>query len=382
MFKKIMLLAFIAASLLAICGSAACSQGTPVTSPPPAESLTISTTSLPEGQIGIKYSQTLKAEGSGKTSWTVASGSLPDGLSLASTGSINGIPNSAGTFNFTVQVSNGTRTATQALTIKIKPPLPRIDTVSLADGEVGAAYSQSIATSGGSGGNSFAITDGALPAGLALDPGTGAISGTPRADGTFVITVQLKDSSGDSANKTYYLSIKPELKITTTSAIGGDVGAFYDLTFAATGGSGTPTWSIVGGSLPEGLSLSAADGIVYGTPARAGTFTFTFQAIDALGKTTTQQISITINPALTIDTAALPAGKIGQAYSQTLSASGGSGGNKWSIADSALPDGLSLDEKTGTIAGTPKTAGTYVFTVQVSDVVVAVTTKNLSIIVN
>ncbi len=84
---------------------------------------------------------------------------------------------------------------------------------------------------------------------------------------------------------------------------------------------------------------------------------------------------------LSITTASLPDGIVGTAYSATLAATGGSGTYTWSIASGNLPDGLTLDASTGTISGTPTTAGTYDFTVQVTDGT-QTATKDLSIKVN
>src|SRR5262249_61111424 len=69
-------------------------------------------------------------------------------------------------------------------------------------------------------------------------------------------------------------------------------------------------------------------------------------------------------PTLSITTASLPGGTVGTAYSQTLAASGGAGGNQWSVSAGSLPAGCSLSAA-GVIAGTPTTAGTSRFTVQV-----------------
>jgi polysaccharide export outer membrane protein len=65
--------------------------------------------------------------------------------------------------------------------------------------QLGVAYDSAIVASGGTGAYQFAVIGGALPAGLALNPSSGAISGTPTADGTFSFTVQVTDSAGAMA---------------------------------------------------------------------------------------------------------------------------------------------------------------------------------------
>jgi hypothetical protein len=345
--------------------------------PPP---LTITTTSLPNGTVGAAYSQTLAASGgTGGYTWSTTVNSLPAGLMLAAGGSISGTPTTAGTTNFTVQVKDSSNaTAMKALSITIAPPPLTITTTSLPHGTVGAAYSQTLAASGGTGGYTWSTTAGSLPAGLTLAAG-GSISGTPTTATTANFTVQVKDSSNATAMKALSITIAPPpLTITTTSLPNGTVGAAYSQTLVASGGTGGYSWSATAGSLPAGLTLAAGGGIS-GTPTTAATANFTVQVKDSSNATATQALSITIAPPqLTVTTTSLPNGTVGAAYSQTLAASGGTGGYTWSTTGGALPAGLTLAAG-GSISGTPTTAATANFTVQVKDSSNATATQPLSI---
>ena len=173
--------------------------------------LVITTTSLPNGQIGVAYSQTVQATG-GVTpySWSIVSGSLPAGLSLgSSTGTLSGTPTASGTSNFTVRVtdSQGTPdTDDQALSIYIPADL-NITTTSLPGGSVGAAYSQTLAATGGATPYSWSVVSGSLPSGLSLGSSTGTISGTPTASGTSNFTVRVTDSQSPADTDDQALSI-------------------------------------------------------------------------------------------------------------------------------------------------------------------------------
>lgn len=172
--------------------------------------------------------------------------------------------------------------------------------------------------------------------------------------------------------------------ITTASLSSGTVGTSYSQTVGVNGSFPPFTWSVTSGSLPPGLSLSSgsgASGTISGTPTTAGTYDFTLQVTDILAETATQALSITIShpvPALTVTTTRLAAGTTRRAYSQTLAANGGRPPYTWSVASGSLPRGLSL-RANGVIAGTPATAGTYHFTVRVTDHNGTRTTKALTI---
>ncbi len=349
--------------------------------------LAVTTTSLAAGVIGTSYSQTLAATG-GITpySWAITTGSLPAGLTLnAATGVISGTPsgNVTGTDTFTVTVTDNEsptkKTASATLSITITAPTLSVTTTSLPGGSIGTPYSQTLAATGGITPYTWAVTAGALPAGLTLNAATGVISGTPSGDfvGAVNFTVTVTDAETPTPQKasqalSITISVAP-LSVTTTSGSlpTGVVNTLYpSTTLQATGGITPYTWSYTG-TLPPGLTLSAA-GVIAGTPTSAGTFNFTVTVTDA--ETPTPQkanasLSITVNAQLAVTTTSLAAGVIGTSYSQTLAATGGITPYSWAITTGSLPAGLTLNAATGVISGTPSgnVTGTDTFTVTVTD---------------
>ena len=175
----------------------------------------------------------------------------------------------------------------------------------------------------------------------------------------------------------------PALSIITTSPLHqGTVGVVYSQTLGASGGSAPYTWSVESGALPGGLTLSAG-GTISGTPPSLGSSSFTVRVRDTAGATATAAFALTIAPAapLTITTSSpLPAASFGVAYSQTLSATGGSPPYVWSMISGALPGDLTLAAG-GTISGTPTTAGTYSFVIQMRDSASATVIKSFTLTV-
>ena len=216
------------------------------------------------------------------------------------------------------------------------------------------------------------------------------MAGTPTAPGTSSFTISVADSAGQSDQQSLSITVTstpppPSApNITTTTLPPGNVGQPYNQPVQATGGTGALTWSIVAGVLPANLNLNPTNGAITGTPTVPGTSSFTIQVRDAGGLTAVQALSITINPPAPpeIVTGTLPAATIGQFYSQTLQAIGGTGARTWSIIAGPLPQGLNLDQTTGVISGTPAVSGTSSFTVQVQDAAGQSDTQSLSITIN
>ncbi|HJQ26003.1 MAG TPA: putative Ig domain-containing protein [Blastocatellia bacterium] len=169
---------------------------------PPTPPLDLTTAQLVAGQQGVGYNQSLAAAG-GKPpyTWSIADGSLPAGLALnATSGSISGTPNVSGTFNITVAVADAEAHAVRkALTLTVNAPALTMQLATLVEATLGQAFSYLPAAAGGRQPYSWAITAGALPAGLTLNAASGAISGTPTAAGSFAVTVTVRDADGRSA---------------------------------------------------------------------------------------------------------------------------------------------------------------------------------------
>ncbi len=285
---------------LAACGGSG--GGNTFNPPPPA--LTITTTSLPDGNLNQSYNSALllASGGTGARTWSLASGSgpLPDGLTLSSSGVISGIPSVEGTFNFTVQVTDSSspqQVATRALSILVSGL--RITTTALPNGQVGVAYSHFVSATNGQQPFSWSISAPALPTGLSIDTNTGEIGGLPMTAGTFPFTVRVTDDLGDTATAdlTIVVDPPPPLMLTTTALPDGAVNVAYNVTLQATGGQPPLTWSIPTGVLPSGLSLDASSGVISGTPAVAVTESFTVQATDSASptmQTASQPLTLTI----------------------------------------------------------------------------------------
>jgi len=257
----------------------------------------ITTSSLPADTVGVAYNQTLAATG-GTTplTWSLQSGSLPAGLSLvSSSGAITGTPTAAGTSNFTAKVTDAVgASATKALSIVINAAIS-ITTASLPTGTIGAAYSQTLAATGGTGALTWSIQSGTLPAGLSLNASTGAITGTPTASGTSNFTAKATDTVNASATRALSIAVTAALSITTASLPHGTVNVAYNQTLAATGGITPYTWSLASGSLPTGLSLNTSSGAITGTPTASGTSNFTARVTDSLTASATKALSIVVD---------------------------------------------------------------------------------------
>jgi hypothetical protein len=175
--------------------------------------ITVNPPALPNGTVGTAYNQVISASGgTAPYTFTVSSGALPTGLILdPTTGAITGTPTVAATFNFTITAIDAAGcSGSRPYTITIASPGCPAITLSpstLPPGAVAEFYSQAITATGGTGPYTFAVTSGALPTGLSLNPATGLISGVPLQPGLFGFTIQATDAGGCIGARPYTLTI-------------------------------------------------------------------------------------------------------------------------------------------------------------------------------
>lgn len=207
---------------------------------------------------------------------------------------------------------------------------------------------------------------------------TCTIGGTLTTAGTYTPTVSVTDGGSNSANDPLSLLVNAAPVITTCGGStpacpSGTQGVTYSQTVVASPTGTLPdTWSISAGALPTGLTINSSTGVISGTPsATCSPCNFTARVVDVNSRAATQAFTLTIAPTPsgpTITTTTLPNSIQNVFYSQTLQATSGTLPYTWSISAGTLPTGLALDSTTGILSGGATIAGSYSFTVQVTDV--------------
>ncbi|WP_161962887.1 putative Ig domain-containing protein [Xanthomonas campestris] len=303
---------------------------------------------------------------------TFAPGTTAQGVAITVNGDTAVEPNE--TFSVALSgVSNASiARATGTGTIINDDAVVTVGPASLPSATAGSAYSQNLSASGGTAPYSFAVTAGALPAGLTLSA-AGVLSGTPTATGSFNFTASATDSGNPTTGSRAYALVVAGANVIlpATTLPAGTAGQAYSSAITpAAGGIAPYTYAVTAGALPAGITLNSATGAVTGTPTSAGNFAFSVTATDSTSGTAsqaTQSYAVTIAaPTIVVAPSALPTATRGTAYSQTLSASGGTAPYTYTLSAGSLPAGLTLASN-GTLSGTATAEGSFTVTVRATD---------------
>jgi hypothetical protein len=337
--------------------------------------LTILTSSVPAGTVGVAYSTTISAvNGTTPYTFSILSGNA-SWLSISSAGVLSGTPAAAGNFTVTVQVTDAkgqVATAFYTLVVNAAGSSPvSIATNTIPSGTVQVPYTTSINAMNGTSPYTFTLAPGSAnpPANVSLTTG-GVLTGTPTTAGSFPFTVMVTDAKGGTATQLLTLTIAsatPQpVSISTTAVSSGTVGSPYASTILAVNGTTPYSFSLSGN--PAWMSITAA-GVLTGTPTTAGDFPFTVMVTDATGAPASRMYTVVIaaagTTAVNFTTKTVPGGTVNVAYTPSLGAANGTAPYTFSSSGS-LPPGVNLGPG-GSFSGVPSTAGNYTFKVTVTD---------------
>ena len=243
--------------------------------------LVVTTPSLPDAGIGQAYTApALAASGGSVSSWSLASGALPAGLTLASNGVISGTPTQSGTFTFMVQANGSPNNDTRSLSIFVLAPL-ELQTLAgkkppatglTAKAAVSAPITTGVKAVGGRGPYAF-TSDGVLPPGITLNAATGAVTGAGTTAGRFTSTITVTDATGAKAAVPWSFTILPLLDFAKGKGLAaGKVGRLYSARIPVSGKDAKTAQFALSGKIPPGLELDETTGRLTGTLLKAGTY--------------------------------------------------------------------------------------------------------------
>jgi beta-glucosidase len=204
-------------------------------------------------------------------------------------------------------------------------------------GYKGQAVNQSIAVDAASTGAdciSYSLASGTLPDGLSISS-AGLISGTPTETGKFTFTVTATMDYYVTTTKQFTVEIISPFTVENDSFDNLKAGTEVDskIDFALASSYNSTKFSVDSGSLPDGMSL-AEDGVIYGTPTKAGEYTFTVKVVGTSGQGWWQRmVSFTQTYTVTVK----EADQIQKTYTVSFDTNGGS-----TIASQTINEGATV----------------------------------------
>jgi len=255
--------------------------------------LTVTTGPLAPATVGVPYSVKMTADGGGSQTWSIASGTLPAGLTFGADGTLSGTPTAdvPAPVVFTVKVTDGSRTDTKNLSLDVVKPLA-VTPLTVPVTEVGHAIKPfTVAPTGGRA--PYAPTVTGHPQWLTFDP-TAGFSGTPEAAGTFPFQVSFKDAYGNQVTANLSLVVKAKVAAKTAKLPATKVGKTYRIVLRSAGGVAPFTWRVTSGKFPVGIRLDRKKGVLSGKPRKAGAYPLTFTVTDKLGETSEASLQLNV----------------------------------------------------------------------------------------
>jgi uncharacterized protein (TIGR03437 family) len=252
---------------------------------------------FPDGYVGTPYVGTVNLAVSGGTPpyrlspWR----GCPSWYRSADGHVVTGTPTQVESFDCEVMVTDaGGRTGKAMTSIRILEGISLGGPSALPTGFVGKSYFNAFSITGPAQFPlEWTVPSGSIPSGLTLT-GEGVLQGQPTTNGYFSFQILVKDATGRSATNNYSVEVLPSPKLSADSLADGKRNQPYSQQLKATGGTPGYLYSMIGGSLPPGITLTKTGGLS-GTPTQPGLYKFTVEVTDTRGVADVREYSIRIS---------------------------------------------------------------------------------------
>jgi hypothetical protein len=241
--------------------------------------------SLPTAQAGIAFSQSFTASGGSGAKTVSLQGALPAGVGFSQTANgatLAGAPTQTGAFPLTLTVTDQNNcTITRNVTLTVACPTVALAPETLPNAQPGANYSVNLSATPAGGNYTYALTNGAAPPGVTLQP-NGLLTGKPTKPGVYNFRVTAAGFSGKcGGGRDYQLTVTAcaAILLSPTTLPNGATGVAYSQNFSASP-AGAYSFAVTIGALPPGLTLQPG-GQLSGVPTLRGVYNFTVTATDA-----------------------------------------------------------------------------------------------------
>lgn len=325
-------------------------------------------TFLPDGEVDDQYNEPVQVSGGAQPYTFSIRGLLPTGLTLDNYyGNISGTFTTPGHYDFIVCVTDAEGEYIESpFIINVTKKIVFETKNRLISAIKGDEYFTTIVAINGMMPLTYRVIRNSLPEGLQLSD-EGNIEGVPTDDlGRYDFTIQVVDSNGNIADKSFNLNIVEPIEIFTEKIPDGIIGKPYTVQLCAIGGYGSYTWKNYSDQIISGLDIDKASGFFTGTPTQETYKTIVFSVVDADGHTDYKDYTICVSEQLQIVEANLPPALINVYYSEKVQTNGGIMPITFQTSDN-LPDGLFLDSETGIISGIPQKTGRMNINLTITD---------------
>ncbi|WP_049391126.1 putative Ig domain-containing protein, partial [Staphylococcus epidermidis] len=299
---------------------------------------------------------------------------LPNGVTFdEATNTISGTPSEVGSYTVTVTTTDESGNATETtFTIDVEDTTkPTVESVADQTQEVNTEITPITIESEDNSGQAVTNKVEGLPAGMTFDETTNTISGTPSEVGSYTVTVTTTDESGNETETTFTIDVEDTTKPTVESIANQTQEVNTEITpikIEATDNSGQAVTNKVDG-LPNGVTFDETTNTISGTPSEVGSYDIKVTTTDESGNATETTFTINVEDTTkpTVESVADQTQEINTEIEPIKIEARDNSGQAVTNKVDGLPDGVTFDEATNTISGTPSEVGSYDITVTTTD---------------